>query len=152
MNRLVPAALIVLFCGSALGAGFGELRDDVELYPDEPPPEGFKLNMRLAEPSLPAPPEQAAPWKPPATKFSNRFIEAVATLFRQGLADPRGCQYREIQVLTGATPPHWANQLVSTHGWILPGRKKESQQLAVCWNGLVYPVVSVGKPTALRAE
>ena len=93
MNRLVPAALIVLFFGLAVGAGFGELRDDVGFYPDEPPPEGFKLNMRLAEPSLPVPPEQAVPWKPPATKFSKRFVEAVATLFRQGLADPRGCQY-----------------------------------------------------------
>src|SRR5262249_55798884 len=33
-------------------------------------------------------------------------------------------------------------KVVQTHGWVLPGDGK--QRFAVCWNGLVYPVLAVG--------
>jgi hypothetical protein len=43
---------------------------------------------------LPIPPQQHAPWPHGDDVFSN----AAATLFEQGLADPRGLEYREIEI------------------------------------------------------
>ena len=40
--------------------------------------------------------------------------------------------------------------MARTHGWVLPG--KVEQRFAVCWNGLVYPAISVGEPADLRAD
>lgn len=65
------------------------------------------------------------------------------------MADPRGCSYREIEVGIGNV---WSGDggVVSTHGWVLPSRG--DQRFAVCWNGLVYPAVSVGTNADLEAD
>lgn len=34
----------------------------------------------------------------PATKLPRSFVEATAALFKSDVADPRGCDYRQIQV------------------------------------------------------
>ena len=65
------------------------------------------------------------------------------------MADPRGCDYREIEVGTGEIW-HGDGGIVKTHGWILPGQTEP--RFAVCWNGLVYPVVSIGDTSDWRAD
>jgi hypothetical protein len=65
------------------------------------------------------------------------------------MADPRGCDYREIEVGTGEA---WRGDggVVKTRGWVVPGGGV--QQFAVCWNGLVYPAVTVGERADWRAD
>jgi hypothetical protein len=98
---------------------------------------------------LPQPPQQGAPWTAPASAIPTNYITASTALFNLGLADPRGCDYREIEVGTGNV---WSgdNGVVKTHGWVFAG--KDNQQFAVCWNGLVYPVVHTGEAADWRAD
>src|ERR1035438_3559311 len=99
--------------------------------------------------NLPSPPKQNSAWNAPATSLPSNYLSATTTLFEQGLADPRGCEYREIEVGTGSV---WQGDggVVRTHGWVLP--ETNSGNFAVCWNGLVYPVVSVGSKVDLTAD
>ena len=103
----------------------------------------------LAEPTLPAPPRQGAPWEPSAVpegaaELPAGVLDVARTLFAQGLADPRGCEYREITVVTGSA---WGGAFeADTRGWVLPSEDRQAPRFAVCWNGLVYPVLRVGAP------
>jgi len=98
--------------------------------------------------SIPVPPAQSQPWTPPQTKLPAVVVSAITELFNDGLADPRGCEYREIDVITGA----WSGDSggLRTHGWVVPAQGNE--KFAVCWNGLVYPVISVGAPTDIHKD
>ncbi|MEO6052572.1 MAG: hypothetical protein ABIP97_01025, partial [Chthoniobacterales bacterium] len=98
--------------------------------------------------SIPLPPEQSKPWTPPTTKIPPDGLSAIAELFKQGLADPRGCEYREIEVVTGTCSGFF--QIIKTHGWVLPSQDK--QKFGVCWSGLVYPLVSVSAKAGLHAD
>ncbi|HYW72438.1 MAG TPA: hypothetical protein VE961_15485, partial [Pyrinomonadaceae bacterium] len=95
---------------------------------------------------LPTPPQQNAPWPHGADALSN----AAATLFEQGLADPRGLEYREIEIALG-NPWNGGGYPHKTHGWILPNGGKDGQ-FAVAWNGLVYPVMSLGHSANLHND
>ena len=102
---------------------------------------------------IPSPPEQAAEWRPPETDLPEVFVSAVWALFDQGLADPRGCEYREIEVTTGSC---WTGggDVARTRGWVWspePGGRA-SQQYAVCWNGLAYPTAAVGERVDWRED
>ena len=94
---------------------------------DEPPP-----NLPAPSAGLPVP-----------------LVSAATTLFDQGLADPRGGDYRQVSVGVGSVWPGDGG-VVRTHGWVLPSAA--GPRLAVCWNGLVYPVVSVYGPADLNAD
>lgn len=74
---------------------------------------------------------------------SDEMRIAAQTLFMQGLADPKGGDYHEVTVQVGSV---WGRDQseVKTHGWVLPKRAGETQVRAVCPNGLVYTVRSVG--------
>ena len=102
--------------------------------------------------AAPLPPQQSAEWKPLPSKLPKTLVSAAAHLFQLGLADPRGCEYREIEVLVGGFPPEWKDEVVKTHGWVIPAGQKQPQRFGVCWNGLVYPLSSVGKAVDLRAD
>ncbi|MGO8749239.1 MAG: hypothetical protein ACLQNE_25040 [Thermoguttaceae bacterium] len=115
-------------------------------------PQGTRPSLRLASDSIPSPPQQTVAWNAPQTKLSKEFISATTMIFQQGLADPRGCEYREIEVVVGGFEPPWSDRGVKTHGWVLPDDGKQKQRFGVCWNGLVYPLVSTGKPADLRAD
>ncbi len=106
---------------------------------------------RFTGDSIPAPPAQKTVWAPPDAAIEDVFVSAAQALFGQGLADPRGCGYREIAVATGSCWSGYAG-VVKTHGWVLPADGDSSQRFAVCWNGLVYPVVSVGDMADLRQD
>lgn len=98
---------------------------------------------------IPEPPQQRLPWTPPSSSLPSNYISAATLLFKQGLADPRGCDYREIEVGTGEI---WQGDggIMKTHGWVFPAQTEP--RFAVCWNGLVYPVVSVAKSADWRAD
>jgi hypothetical protein len=109
-------------------------------------------NLRLAGESIPVPPQQTSAWHAPDTKLSEKFISATTDLFQRGLADPRGCEYREIELVVGAPLPALGDAILKTHGWVLPQIKNPTQRFGVCWNGLVYPLASVGKAADLAAD
>src|SRR5262245_33991890 len=63
---------------------------------------------------MPVPPQQNMPWTPPAEPFPEKLLTATVKLFEQGLADPRGCEYREIEVVAGSV---WGGAaVIKTHG------------------------------------
>ena len=57
---------------------------------------------KFAGKSIPDPPRQKDPWTPPRTKLPRFLVTATTALFEQGVADPRGCEYREVEIVDGA--------------------------------------------------
>ncbi len=110
-----------------------------------------KPSPPFAGTALPEPPRQRQAWAPPKTTLPGPLLTATRALFQAGLADPRGCEYRALDVGTGSC---WSGDggIVQTHGWLLPARAGAKQRFAVCWNGLVYPVVAVREKADLRAD
>jgi hypothetical protein len=90
----------------------------------------------IATPVYPEPPQQHAPWA--LSKSAPAFTAAASKLFDQGLADPRGCAYVELELDVGE-PWQGATSPIKTHGWLLP-----QPGFAIAWNGLVYRTRSVG--------
>jgi len=113
------------------------------------------VNRPKAEPLVVSdfaePPQQQMKWEAATNVISSEFQSATRTLFEQGLADPRGCAYREIEIQFGDV---WGRTVgtVKTHGWVLPNSSNSNQTFAVCWNGLVYAVLSAGGPANLQAD
>ncbi|CAN5426282.1 hypothetical protein BH09VER1_BH09VER1_30070 [soil metagenome] len=97
--------------------------------------------------SLPTPPAQSQPWQAPESKLPPQALRSFQNLFDAGFADPRGCEYREI-VLPFSKQTDWGGPATppTDHGWVLPARPGDAQRYAICWNGLVYPIVSIGAP------
>ena len=72
---------------------------------------------------------------------------ASATLFEQGLADPRGCDYRAIEIAIGSV---WSGDegVATTHGWVLParpGERRGSRSPGAAWS--TRPSPSASRPT-----
>jgi hypothetical protein len=119
---------------------------------DAPPDLKFHGN------SIPQPPESRLKWVAPSEP---KLLADIAGLFfGQGMADPRGCEYRQIKVMSATA---WGNQddgqgwkpdgtPIQTHGWVLPASEKNQQRFAVCWNGWVYPVLAVGEPCSVDED
>jgi hypothetical protein len=105
----------------------------------------------VVEQAFPEPPRQRDDWKAPASTVPQEFVTAAWLLFQQGLADPRGCEYREIEVVTGWSYAGRVSR-TRTHGWVLPAGQGVKGRFAVCWDGLVYPLVSSGKKADLRDD
>ncbi len=101
--------------------------------------------------SIPDPPRQHEPWQPPATSLPAFLLNTSATLVEQGLADPRGCDYRAIEIGIGNVW-HGDSGVIKTRGWVLPATAGAKTRFAVAWSGLVYPVVSIGVPADLAAD
>ena len=93
---------------------------------------------------FPVPPEQHVEWLPKPSKQLAAYTSSARALYEQGFADPRGCKYCEIGVRTGSC---WSGDagITLTHGWVLPRGQNHKETYAVCWNGLVYPIISLGK-------
>lgn len=98
---------------------------------------------------LPVPPRQRGRWTPPRTELPPAFVAATTALFNLGLADPRGCAYREVDVaihfLRGGM------EITPTRGWVLPA-DGPGGRFVVCWNGLVYPATRVGPLADLAGD
>src|SRR5262245_5404189 len=69
--------------------------------------------------SLPTSPGQQEDWVPPATKLPEKCVTAIQALIKYGFANPRGCEYREVEILCGAV---WIEPQIpfKTHAWVLP--------------------------------
>jgi hypothetical protein len=91
---------------------------------------------KFAGKSIPDPPRQKEPWTPPATKLPRFLVAAAAALFEDGMADPRGCEYREVEIGDG--------KAARTRGFVLPRRESDADRFVVSWDGVIYPASSVG--------
>ncbi len=94
--------------------------------------------------SIPEPPSQGQPWTAPTTKLPKFLVTATGILFEQGVADPRGCEYRQVEVGNGS--------IVKARGFVLPERADTPGRFVVCWDGQVYPALTVGAPADLDRD
>jgi hypothetical protein len=86
---------------------------------------------------------QYEPWEPPNTVLPMDLVAATVSLFEQGLPDPRGCEYREIEAAVRLFENE-GTDVRRTVGWVLPDDTGAGDRLAICLNGLVHPVAEVG--------
>lgn len=103
--------------------------------------------------ALPRPPQQDAPWTPPRSALPRALVVAAEVLFQQGLADPRGCAYREVE-LPGEAEfyRHRSGRPRPIHAWVLPSEATGGPRYAIGWNGLVYPAARLGPAADLEAD
>ncbi len=94
--------------------------------------------------SIPDPPQQKEPWTPPQTKLPRFLVSATTALFEQGMADPRGCEYRDVEV--------GESHIIKTRGFVLPRREVDAGRFVVSWDGVVYPALSVGALADLKED
>ena len=111
-----------------------------------PPPRASELRPVAAATTarFPLPPMQHVPWASMA-RLPPALIDAARALFLAGFADPRGCEYRAIEIAVGDL--RRGSGTVQTRGFVLPGGR-----FAVTWNGLVYPLVALGAPVDLAGD
>ena len=67
---------------------------------------------RFTGTAIPDPPGQRERWTPPDTKLPRFLVNASAALFDAGMADPRGCAYREVELGDA--------NVIKTRGFVLP--------------------------------
>lgn len=104
--------------------------------------------VNVKAPTWPVPPEQKLPWVAPSSSVPAPIVEAATKLFAQGMADPRGCAWHEIDLEVASV---WGGrETVTTRGWVLPGTG--ATRYAVSTSGLVYRVKRVGPPADLHAD
>lgn len=93
--------------------------------------------------ALPEPPHQHDPWEAPRLAGLDEAVPAlIDQLFEIGFADPRGGEYRAVELRVKDAEHHWRQ----AHAWYFPSG------IAVGWDGLVYPVKSAGEPADLVAD
>jgi hypothetical protein len=73
-------------------------------------------------------------------------LRATPLLLKMGMVNPKDGEYRQIEVVIDSG---WhKTRKVKTHGWVLAGDGKH----ALCWNGQLYSLESVGSPADLRSD
>jgi hypothetical protein len=96
---------------------------------------------------------QTDPWALPvlSTNLPPHLQSTINVLFQNGMADPRGCDYREIEVVVGN---FWtaSGATNKTRGWMLPPARDTQARYAIGWNGLIYPIISVGRPADAEGD
>jgi hypothetical protein len=93
---------------------------------------------------VPDPPRQGQPWTAPKTKLPKSLVEATGIIFDQGVADPRGCEYRQVSI--------GGRLIETTHGFVLPERADVPGRFVVCWDGQVHPALDIGIPADLDRD
>ncbi len=89
----------------------------------------------------------------PEERAARRDRRRLRGLVRRGMADPRGCEYRAIDAARGGQRQPEAGYHDHPDAWLGVARASgDSRRFAVCWNGLVYPVASVGEPANAAAQ
>ena len=104
----------------------------------------YRQAPRFEGKMIPEPPSQGQPWRAPATTLPKFLVTATGLLFEQGVADPRGCEYRRVEIGIPA--------VVKARGFVLPERADAPGRFVVCWDGLVYPALTVGDPADLDRD
>ena len=136
--RRIVASIVVLIAGTAV----------------EPPVSAAGSAPHFQGDSLPDPPARNRPFTTTKTKLPQAFLTATAALFDLGLADPRDCEYREVWLAIGDRKSGDGG-VVKVHAWAFPPGASDvpkGARFAVAWNGLVYPVVTVGEKARLSAD
>jgi hypothetical protein len=96
-----------------------------------------------AKGALPEPPSQHVPWQPQLVAGIPDYVpEMVSALFDAGLADPRGGEYRRVELSLTSAPG--GNRTLN--GWYFPAG------FAIGWDGLVHRVVRAGERANLSAD
>ncbi|MDI1483797.1 hypothetical protein [Polyangium sp. y55x31] len=115
------------------------------------PADAAPLPWPFADTILPAPPAHGTPTEPGRRHgLPDGLVRAVETLFRKGLADPRGLPYHVVTI-TLTTQPEGPGEVIPTKAFVLPG-PESGPRFGILWNGLEYPLVAVGPPADLRAD
>lgn len=104
----------------------------------------FRATPKFTGRSIPDPPRQKESWTPPRTKLPRFLVTATAALFERGMADPRGGEYREVEI--------GDDSIVRTRGFVLPPKEAEAGRFVISWDGIVYPALSVGAATDLDGD
>lgn len=117
------------------------------------PAPAFQNNQQatVTDPSFPLPPRHGTPWHPPETSLPATLVTASIKLFEQGLADPRDCEYRQVEIAVSSI---WGGGLMilKTHAWVLPQQRDASHRFVIAWNGLVYSAHSIGDKANLKDD
>lgn len=108
--------------------------------------------MALADDAtfFPVPPLQSEPW-PSSSVVPTNLQRTVDFLFRTGMGDPRGCDYREIEIVVGSLSKA-SGVAVKTRGWVLPATTGSRTNYDIGWNGLIYQLTSVGDPASAKDD
>ena len=128
----LPAPLVLVWLGGQL------------FMPPEASAQRWREAPKFEGTMIPEPPSQGQPWTAPATKLPKFLVSATEILFEQGVADPRGCEYRQVEVGDG--------MIKGVHGFVLPERADITGRFVVGWDGLVYPALTVGGPADLDRD
>jgi hypothetical protein len=112
-----------------------------------PPPTGADGPDRRP---IPDPPRQGAVWTPPETRLPRFLVAATEALFAQGVADPRGCDYREV-TLAPARGTWRGTKPAAIHAFVLPAIEGDDRRFAVDWDGLVSRIQDIGPEVDLAA-
>ena len=93
---------------------------------------------------IPPPPQQGSAWEAPPTKLPRFLVNATADLFNAGMADPRRCDYRAVEIGDDAS--------VATHGFVFHDPDHPDRRFVVGWDALIYPALQVGDAADLAAD
>jgi hypothetical protein len=107
-------------------------------------PQEYRRAPKFEGNMIPEPPSQGEPWTAPPTKLPKFLVGATGSLFEQGVADPRGCEYRQVEIGRGS--------IQKAHGFVLPQLAGAPGRFVVWWDGLVYPALTVGEPADLDRD
>jgi hypothetical protein len=100
--------------------------------------------------TAPESPRQHAKWQAPKSDVPGSMVSATAWLFDHGMADPRGCDYREVSIKSGIRLN--TDQARALHAWVIPAPGADGRSYAICWDGLAYPIDQIGPPVDLNAD
>ena len=95
---------------------------------------------------IPVPPRQTEKWEPVRGTVPDSWLDAAGKLFDLGFADPRGCDYRSVELIVSGGSSY------KTHAWVLPRKVGAKVDFAVGWNGLIYPVASIGDDAGVAED
>jgi len=94
---------------------------------------------------------QSATWSLSSSALPTNLQRSVDFLFRTGMADPRGCDYREIEIVVGSLSKV-SGVAVKTRGWVLPVTAGARTNYGIAWNALIYPLVSVSNSANAKED
>jgi len=113
-----------------------------------PVPRPVEIRELGAGVSFPIPPAQNAPW----IGTNDAFDAIVQRLFKAGLADPRGLEYREVEFLAAlGTWRREGETGLPSRAFVLPSSDPNAR-FAVAWDGQIYRVWRVGEVKDWRAD
>ena len=112
---------------------------------------GFARGNAADPGTLPTPPLRPTRGRRPRRSCRGSWSRQRGSSSSRGWPIPAAASIAAIEVKVGN---EWGVGAADarTHGWVLPRAKDRDEDFAVCWNGLVYPVVKLGDKADLDAD